>query len=114
MEKSIRPLLDKIFRELNENISPYPSLYGGETGVALYSYAYSSFINQPDTADLFEAQIQRIAEALVNPGLDPSFCNGRSGINWFFTYLNKKNIIDRDDLELFCHNNNELPDIAIA
>jgi lantibiotic modifying enzyme len=113
MEELIKPILHKIFSELKEDTSSYSSLLGGKVGSALYSFAYLNFTSQTDSTDYLQAEVQRIAEIYADPGFDSSFCNGKSGTRWFFTYLNKKGILDDEDLDVLCQDNHELPDIAL-
>jgi lantibiotic biosynthesis protein len=114
MEKSIPPILAKIFSELNENTSSHPSLLGGQAGHVLYNLAYLNFTGHRDGIDVFQEKLQTIAENSIAPRIDPFFCNGRSGINWLFSYLNKKNILDEEDLHLLCYGDDELAAIAIS
>ncbi len=101
----IRQVIDNIYTELTGHSLQPPSLMSGESGSCLFKYLYSKYFGDSDKF-LGEA-VQKIAEHSINYSYTP-FCDGKAGINWFFTYLYKQNILDKEDWQFMCEDDHDL------
>ncbi len=119
MNKLIEPILSKIYSELSKDPSPSLSLIGGKAGEALYNFMYLKYLsvtsNIESQNEIQQDTLQQIAEdALLYNYTYPTFSSGKAGINWFFTFLYKNELIDKEDWEFLCEDDNELAKTALS
>ncbi|MGY0041090.1 lanthionine synthetase LanC family protein [Pedobacter sp. NJ-S-72] len=113
MKERIQITIDKIYSSLKIRDYSQLALFDGESGCCIFDQFYIEYSgNKPDNVIRFENSFQRLSENSIGSNT-PFFCSGKAGINWFFSYLNTKDILDDDDLELLCEDNSELFDQAV-
>jgi hypothetical protein len=88
MKQFIDPILSKIHSGLSKNASASFSLLSGRGGSTLFNFLYSQHYRTDETTEQFQQEFQDIAENSVVFN-SPTFCGGKAGINWLFTYLYK-------------------------
>lgn len=111
MDSTITEILAKIQYELSLTDLETPSLMQGKAGKELYNLKYLQYIKDTNN-EHFETAVQDIAESSINYAY-PSFCSGKSGINWFFTYLHKSGILNKEDCKLICSDDIQLANVAL-
>jgi lantibiotic modifying enzyme len=98
MRESIIRVLNRIDSELNYN-NDFLGLMSGHAGSSLFKYFYTKHFNNQEYDDFFITSLNLLVENSPKL-LNSTFAGGRSGINWFFCYLFKQDLITLDDLEL--------------
>lgn len=113
MEGTINPILEKIYADIfQDDVSDGPSLYGGRAGLALFELFYLSYMGGRVEGAHFESALQRLSEEVfMLSGLTLS--NGIAGVCWFFSLLERRGILDSEDLELLCSRDVELKQTAL-
>jgi lantibiotic modifying enzyme len=91
---------------------PSSSIIVGDAGCCLFDNLYIKHTGGKLENEIFHDKIQQLAENSIGYPLF-NFSYGKSGINWFFTYLYKKDIIDKEDLDSICDDDYNLAEIAI-
>lgn len=76
------------------------SLLTGKAGVITFNFFYLKYFGI-NGEKKFQKDIQLVAENSFNYK-HPTFCTGKPGINWFFTFLYKNQIIDEEDWNFIC------------
>ena len=112
LKNKIETILAAINSEIEEQIDATYSLHSGKAGWTLFQFCYVNYINSSQIQELLHEEIQVVAENSLSV-INPTFCTGRSGINWFFRYLVQKKALDIEDCEFLCDNDEELAAIAL-
>lgn len=107
-------LLQAIDATLKNTTVPDASLMGGTAGILLYRFNYLQYFRQfeEEEESLLQAVQHLATQAAYNEVA--SFCNGRAGINWLFAYLCKQGLLYEEDVDMLCHDRQELADMALA
>jgi lantibiotic biosynthesis protein len=96
LKKEIIALLKKGYEELRKmDIAP-PALMYGEAGTALFNFFYLKYFRCNDCAIALQSQLQSLAEKTLECN-QPTLCGGKAGLNWFFTYLYRQQMLDKDE-----------------
>lgn len=111
MEEKIKVVLQRMYADLQTRNTSSLSLFEGEAGCALFECAYLRYAG--GDPDGFEASVQRLAENGMTEAL-PAFCPGKSGINWFFSYLYAQELLDREGWEMLCDDDPVLSEVALV
>jgi hypothetical protein len=102
MENLINNILKKICLKSCSHTQSDLSLYGGVAGEALFLCYYIEYIAKNEIIEeAFEKKTIFLAENNVNITND-TFCNGKVGVSWLFSFLHKKNIIYTEDKKILC------------
>jgi len=113
MKEKIKTTIDKIYSSLKIRDYSQLALYDGEAGCCMFDQFYIGYSgNNPDHITRFENSFQRFSENSIGSN-SPFFSSGKAGINWFFSYLHTKDILDDEDLELLCDDDPELFELAV-
>ena len=111
MMKSIEKTISTIVNiSLNLQVQDR-SLMNGIIGNCLFYYQYTLIKNT--FGNTLDSLIREIIPLLPN-GNAYTFCNGKAGINWYFTLLHKKNIIGGKDLENICYDDFKLQELSLV
>lgn len=104
-------LLNTISRTtITSAASAYPSLHAGTAGIMLFEHMNSKRTGiDSEYLDLFFEELSGTTIEEV----DYTFCSGKSGINWFYNFLNHEGAIDEEDLDLLCYDNELLLQLAV-
>jgi len=109
--QNIRTQIDQIINGIEkEKIDTY-SLYGGVTGSLLFKTFYNLHVENN------KIDINTELELLIDNSLENkivSMSNGKTGINWFFSYLKKNDLIDRYDHESICLDDPFLKEVSLT
>lgn len=113
MRKDIHSIINQIYLSLKTRDASQIALFNGEAGCCLFEefYIRHSENNSVNTAR-FEDNLQELAENSIGYS-HTNFSGGKAGINWFFSYLNAKHILDDDSYEILCEDNPGLYEQAI-
>lgn len=111
MNKKIERVIFDIHRNL-EKVPTSLSLMNGVSGSVLFRHLYHKHLSKGIFPNDFYTTIEELAHNSTLVG-HSSFCNGRTGIQWLFSYLFKNEIFDEDDWQLLCEDNNNLCLLAI-
>lgn len=87
------------------------SLLSGNAGIQLFDYLYAEKGN-PINEHAFQNDIEQLAEQSLTFSF-PTFCNGFSGINWYFKFLNAKEVLSDEDVKILCYRDRELENISL-
>ncbi|KIO77423.1 hypothetical protein TH53_09070 [Pedobacter lusitanus] len=114
MREKIQTTIDKIYSSLKIRDYSQLALFDGEAGCCTFDQFYIEYLgNNPGNTARFENSLQRLSEnSIGNHG--PFFSSGKAGINWFFSYLTARNILDQESYELLCDDDDQLFDLAIS
>lgn len=85
---------------------------GGKAGIELFKFLYLKHFNLKTQYGSFQQEIQKLAESSLEYTF-PTISNGKAGINWFFTYLYKQNILQINDWKLLCSDDQNLAEISL-
>ena len=99
-EIKIREIVNNIYTSYNNRNTQPLSLLLGEAGYCLFEKVYLEFSSQKINED-FEIHLQHLAEYSFEE-TSPTFCNGKAGLNWFFTYLKNSGILSKRDWKIIC------------
>nr|WP_298000706.1 lanthionine synthetase C family protein [uncultured Flavobacterium sp.] len=108
--QEIRAQIDRIINDIEKEKIDTLSLYGGLTGSLLFKTFYNLHIENN------KIDITNELEKLIDDSLEDSFIsisNGKTGLNWFFTYLKKNKLIDKEDHESLCLDDSFLKDASL-
>lgn len=96
----IKFLLGLIHRELSNKNEINTSLFKGKTGQLLFNINYAKHFDEHCLDETLVTNIQSLIDAypLVN---SYTLSNGKAGVYWFFSYLFKAEIIDKQDWIVF-------------
>src|ERR1700722_3077368 len=92
MGEKIELTIDNIHAALRTRNINSLAIMDGEAGCCLFDKLYNEYKGKK-TDESFQLSIQQLAEDSVGFSM-PSYCHGKSGINWFFAYLKEHGIID--------------------
>lgn len=115
MEKAISQRLKEIYHSLkaeDRGSQTNISLMDGTAGMALFNFAYLQHTQNPELSQYLNISVQELAEGAITE-TDPCFCSGRAGVNWFFAYLFKKDLLTLADWQFLCEEDRELEESAI-
>ncbi|MBB5621809.1 lantibiotic modifying enzyme [Pedobacter cryoconitis] len=117
MKEEIQTILDKIYLSLKTHDYYQPSLLDGEAGYCLFDQFYISYtgidaVNHADNVEDFENNLQTLSEDSIGCP-SPFFSSGKAGVNWFFSYLKAKDVLDEENWEILCDDDPELFEQAI-
>lgn len=109
--KSIMKILHDIFIINEGEIERYNSrgLFGGPMGLYMFKANYAMFSN---TDYAYGTTLERLIEKeFTNNNI--TFSTGQSGLNWYYYYLVKKGLIEKEDYENFSFNHAALKDFSL-
>jgi lantibiotic modifying enzyme len=112
MREAIERILEKIDKSLKNIEVEHTALLSGDTGIVLFSYLYNDYLHKQAAIDEAATNIQKLAENSILVTA-PTFCSGKSGANWFFTYLFYNDILNKEDRDFLCDDDAELERIAV-
>jgi lantibiotic biosynthesis protein len=128
MEDAINQHLKEIYGVLRENSPANISLMDGKAGIALFNFTYLQYYaacsQHNKNADLSQQEfsdqrveylsnsVQELAEGVIGE-VHPGFCNGKTGVNWLFAYLFKKDVLTAEDWQFLCEEDGGLEGIAL-
>lgn len=69
----------------------------GMSGLALFQFYYSKFLDDQEHADLGVEILNHCIENLNNGKASPTYCSGFAGMSWAFIHLEQEGFIDMDD-----------------
>jgi lantibiotic biosynthesis protein len=81
---------------------PFALLYGN-AGILMFNLQYEILINS-DLPEHFQDSLEFLI-AQSNNSLKYTFCDGKSGVHWFYSFLHKKGILEQNDWETLCDDN---------
>lgn len=113
MNEPIRSVLDQIYSDVRSRDMPSASLFDGEAGCILFECLYLRHFGDARGWEAFGAAVRRLTENALDVGV-PTFCPGKSGINWVFSYLYKRGLLDEGDWALLCEDDPLLAEAALA
>ncbi|MBB6503025.1 lanthionine synthetase LanC family protein [Pedobacter cryoconitis] len=108
IEAKINEIYDSLILDNNESLS----ILIGSCGVSMFKFHYFKFFNSSLSIDEYANSLQEIAELAIQSPY-PSFCTGKAGINWFFSYLHKNDYLEDEDLEAICDDNDRLAELCL-
>ncbi|MCJ0743816.1 lanthionine synthetase LanC family protein [Pedobacter montanisoli] len=111
MKEEIASILNKIYSSFQNRDALPPSLLQGEAGYCLFEKFYVQHFDNSSISK-FQDNLQNLAENSIGITY-PTFCNGKAGINWFFSYLNKNEILSKSDWNMLCDDDMKLANDAI-
>lgn len=100
-EHSLKKLEDINFIFIKNTDNPdyfnHLGVVSGASGIAMFQFYYSRFLNTNKYADRGLEMLSRCVED-VNNGYDyPTYCSGIAGLGWAFDHLTKNNFININD-----------------
>jgi hypothetical protein len=111
MTEIIKEILEKIYFNTKDQGND-SSLMSGKAGELIFKYLYLKHFKVADAESDFQNSIQSVVDKSRNYHL-PTFCGGKSGINWAFAFLHKNEILDKEDFDLLRADDEKLSKIAI-
>lgn len=111
MKERIITVLDNIYSSLQSRDPNYLSILQGEAGYCLFQKLYVQYFDQNLITD-FQSNLQVLAENSIGRSY-PTFADGKPGINWFFSYLKKDDILSPEDWELLCDDDPKWTETAL-
>jgi len=114
MEEKIIATLNQIYNSHQHLSSHDASLMYGQSGIELFNFHFLRYTGQADFESLMGRSIENIAEKSFLMYDNPTFCFGRSGINWFFSHLAKYELLSVEDLQYLCDDSDNLKELALA
>ncbi|QNR83656.1 hypothetical protein H9N25_17150 [Pedobacter riviphilus] len=103
--------LEHIYQETLQ-IEKDISLYNGECGLSLFGVLYSKHFRK----NHLSSEIINNLQYLLNKSFDGGFktlCSGKTGINWYFSYLNEIGYLGIEDKREVCSDDLILSKIAL-
>ncbi len=111
MEHQIKEILDNLHDEL-DSYQQNMSLVSGVAGISLFKFTYYKYFRE-GTFDLaYNDRLNNLIESSANIDY-PAFAGGKSGINWFFSFLYSQGVLDANDWKLITGDNQTLAIAAI-
>ncbi len=107
MKNKILFTLNQINKSLDNRNKNELSLLGGEAGILLFKLNYITYTKKEDEFKSFESDLQLLYEnslILKNHNL----CRGKAGIDWFFSYLVNKEMLDSEFVDEFVYTESHL------
>lgn len=99
MKELIETILSNIYVELQVEREKNYSLFSGRSGESLFVFLYLKYKGVTKLPNSFEFEIQQIVNFLSNRNY-PIFSGEKSGVNWFFSFLQKNGVLSRKDLKI--------------
>lgn len=115
MRDKIALILQEINEKLKTSNELSNSLLVGDAGICLFNILYSlNFDNSDDDfiEDFISEKVQKIAESSFT-SLNSTLCNGKSGVYFFFNYLNKIGLLEDDVKNILCSDEEYLANQAL-
>jgi lantibiotic biosynthesis protein len=101
LKNDITKKIHTIFSCLNRRDKSSLSLMSGEAGVLLFQANYSSYIKGHFDSN-FIADLENLATRSMSLS-NPTFCSGKNGIDWFFSYLYSNDWLELTALDVICN-----------
>lgn len=101
----IKDILDRINNIDYKKYKDRVSLLDGIGGIPLLNYLYAKHFDE-GYYDKLDESLNSLLDVFSINNLNYTFCTGKSGLNWLFRYLNKENVLDIEDAESFCVDDN--------
>ncbi|RFZ85165.1 hypothetical protein DYU05_06075 [Mucilaginibacter terrenus] len=108
----IIPILHRIHENTAVLSTGHAGLMSGDAGLRLFTYQYNKYFNQ-SLAVPVDATVLEDLVAVAYRLESATFCDGKAGVNWFFNYLNREDVISQDDLDFICDDNDEVAARAV-
>lgn len=83
----------------------------GISGHEIFNYHYLNYFSNTGQDD-FQERLQLLAERSLSFDF-PTFCNGFTGINWYFKFLHNKNILAKEDIDILCYRDKQLEIVSL-
>lgn len=104
-QQNIQFQLQQIAKDLEEPFDyPYPGLYTGDMGEALFLMHYARYTGEEHWNEVAHARLERVFELIDDKPYIPALCRGLAGIFWGIEYLIAQGFIEddiRESLEEF-------------
>jgi len=106
----MRDQIDIILKSINNSLKIAEpadiSLMTGHAGIALFYYLYGKHKGTETSENGLDQSIQELAESSIVE-MHPSFCTGKSGVNWLFTFLYHNDVISKTDRDFLCDDDDD-------
>jgi lantibiotic modifying enzyme len=112
MKEKVSFILKEIYLSLQDRDRSALSILEGESGYCLFEQLYTEHTCNTSPSK-FQYNLQLLAENSIGVTY-PTFANGKPGINWLFTYLNKKKILSKADWKVLCDDDSKMPATALS
>jgi len=113
MKDKVHVILQNIYQSSTGLNMDDKSLLIGHAGIALYNILFANYVSNSQIFAFSENEIQVLAESATSQ-MHSSFCTGKAGINWMFTYLHEKGFIFKEDLDIICEDDRQILDSSIV
>ena len=108
-----KPLLQEILKSISADyFHKDTSLLMGNPGKLLLNILCAHYFPEDEQEAFISAYLEDIVERLAD-NYSYTFCDGRSGVYWMYKYLCNLQLIDTEDLEMLCCEDQRLRDTAI-
>lgn len=113
MRKRVQAVLEKINNAVLNLETGHAGLMQGDAGLRLFNYQYSKFYDGAYGQETSTVLLENLAELSFKLEI-PTLCSGKSGVNWFFTFLYNENELIAEDRELICDDEEDLAKSALV
>jgi Lantibiotic modifying enzyme len=112
-DNDIKNLLKNIFIELKDSNLTHPSLLAGRSGIELFNFNYLQYqVKNNEISPEINFNIDTLIENSIG-NISSAFCDGKSGINFFFAYLSKCGILSDEDKDYLCDDDSYLKETSL-
>lgn len=99
LNSTLRNIYNSLNNKVNENNDI--GILTGTSGIALFYFKYSEYINSSESFDKGIELIEKNID-LINHGYSmPTYCTGLAGYGWLMNFLKEQQYIDVDNSDLF-------------
>jgi hypothetical protein len=112
MERTAFSAAKEIFTALMNEKSDHPSLHSGNTGILLLKYLFTRHFPEEQYPVNLQDEVQLLAEKSLSMSYF-TFCNGKSGVNWFFSFLFKESVLEEEDNTYLMNDNCDLASLTL-
>jgi lantibiotic modifying enzyme len=98
MEERIKSILSNLYSELDWNYKD-KSLFSGVAGIDLFHFLYCKHFKGGELDDKFTNSMQELI-IVANDIENLSFAGGKSGINWYYSFLFNNDVLELHDFRL--------------
>ncbi len=98
LEEKLKEIYDVI--KNNELSEQHHGVLAGVSGISLFQFYYSKYIDQEEPADSGVEMISKTIEDINSGYAYPTFCTGIAGAGWVLEILGQEEFIDIDNDEL--------------
>lgn len=112
IELIVKDIIERVnvidYKEYKDRIS----LLDGIGGIPLLNYLYAKHIDEA-YYDKLDESLNNLLDVFSTNNLNYTFCTGKSGLNWLFRYLNQENVLESDDADSFCSDDNLIKSYSV-